>query len=309
MSFFTEVDRWLRHSPLARAQPFIRARMPWLHRALLTSRDLVLPYRSRHGLARYQHRAIERFFAFCPDISGAVLEVGSDVEGAVLKELADRGCRHLIGLNIDVDPSAHLGRGTGKSPAYEMIKGDVRYLPFKHESISAIVSVTAFEHIHEMDVALREMHRVLKPGGIVYSDFGPIWSCSIGHHVFAIVDGVEARHWKPGKNPVPHFAHLLSPPEAVRAAVLEKEWVFPALADEIVRWIYERDGVNRVFYETYVNLFNASPFEIRSLVPVREHVPAAIQKKLEQSCAGYKDFGVRMVEVVLEKPRSAPNRI
>ena len=301
MSFFTEIDRRLRHSVLARAQPFIRARAPWLHHALLVSRDVVLPFKSRYGLSRYQHRALERFHRFVPDLSGTVLEIGSDVEGAVLKELASRGARRLVGLNIDINPAAHGRRGTGDVPEYEIVKGDVRRLPFRDSSISAILSITAFEHVHDIDVALREMHRVLKPGGILYSDFGPIWSCSIGHHVFAIVDGVEARHWKPGRNPVPHYAHLWMPPDALRAAVLEKAWVFPKLADEIVRWIYEGDGVNRIFYEDYAKLFEASPFTVRQLVPVREHVPRDVQRKLEQACPGHKDFGVRMVEVVLEK--------
>jgi SAM-dependent methyltransferase len=301
VSFFSEIDRRLRHSVLARAQPFIRARTPWLHHALLVSRELILPFRSRYGLTRYQHRALERFHRFFPDLSGTVLEIGSDVEGIVLKELSSRGARRLLGLNIDINPEAHGGRGNGGVPTYEIVKADVRRLPFRTGSISAIVSLMAFEHVHDMDVALREMHRVLKPGGIVYSDFGPIWSCSIGHHVFAIVDGVEARHWKPGKNPVPHYAHLLAPPATLRAAVLEKSWVFPKLADAIVRWIYESDGVNRIFYEDYARLFEASPFKVKLLVPVREHVPRKVQKKLEQACPGHKDFGVRMVEVVLEK--------
>ena len=87
MSFFTEIDRLLRHSPLALAQPFIREKTPWLHKALLRGRDVILPFRSRYGLSRYQHRAIERFVAFSPDLSGPVLEVGSD-----LTALSSRSC-------------------------------------------------------------------------------------------------------------------------------------------------------------------------------------------------------------------------
>lgn len=51
MSLATEIDRRLRHSVLARAQPFIRARTPWLHKALLVARDAVLPFRSAYGLS------------------------------------------------------------------------------------------------------------------------------------------------------------------------------------------------------------------------------------------------------------------
>ena len=301
MSLFTEIDRLLRHSVLARAQPFIRARTPWLHQALLVARDAVLPFRSRHGLSRYQHRAIERFSSFSPDLSGTVLEIGSDIQGGVLKELAGRGIPRLVGLNIDVDRTAHAGRGGGRVPDYEIVQGDVRRLPFRDDTMSSILSITAFEHVHDMDVALAEMHRVLKPGGILYSEFGPIWSCSIGHHVEAMVDGVEARHYKPGKNPVPHFAHLLMTPDELRAAVLRTPWVFPTLADAIVDWIYEGPGVNRVFYEDYVEAFRRSPFAIRHLVPVREHVSKGHQEQLERACPGHRDFSVRMVEVVLEK--------
>lgn len=301
MSVSSEIDRVLRHSLLSRIQPFVRARTPWLHQGLLVCRDLILPFRSKHGLARYQHRAIERFYRFSPDLSGPVLEIGSDVNGCVLKELADRGIRRVIGLNLDVVPGAHLDRASRDSSPYEILQGDVRRLPLKTESISAALSITAFEHVHDFADALREIYRVLKPGGLLYSDFGPIWSCSIGHHVAAIVDGVEARHFKPGKNPVPHYAHLLMSPTELRAAVLRTDWVFPKLADAIVDWIYESPGVNRMFYEDYVRLFRESPFRVRHLAPVREHVPGAIQEQLRKAWPGYSDFTVRMVEVVLEK--------
>jgi SAM-dependent methyltransferase len=302
MSVFTEIDRRLRHSMLSRAQPFIRARAPWLHQALIVARDAVLPYESRFGLARYQHRALERFSTFAPDLSGGVLEVGSDVNGGALQEMASRGVKHLVGANIDVRPESHRGRGLGGAPHYEIVQGDVRSLPFADNTFSSIFSITAFEHVHNMDVALHEMHRVLKPGGLLYSEFGPIWSCSIGHHVEAMVDGVEARHERPGRNPVPHFAHLLMSPEQTRDAVLRTRWVFPALADAIVDWIYRGPGVNRVFYEDYVRLFERSPLTVHHLAPVREHVPHALQERLEHSCPGYRDFSVRMVEVVMVKP-------
>jgi hypothetical protein len=120
--------------------------------------------------------------------------------------------------------------------------------------------------------------------------------------VFAIVDGVEARHWKPGKNPVPHFGHLLLSREEMREAVLTHKWVFPRLADAIVDYIYDSPAINRTFYDEYVKYFETSPFRIRQLVPVREHVPARVLAELRSRCRGHDEFGIRMVEVVLEKP-------
>jgi hypothetical protein len=90
-------------------------------------------------------------------------------------------------------------------------------------------------------------------------------------------------------------------PRELHDAVRRTSWVTPALADAIVRWIYEGPAINRVFYEDYVRLFAGSPFRVRHLVPVREHVPADVHARLAQACPGYSDFSVRMVEVVLEK--------
>jgi SAM-dependent methyltransferase len=300
MKFQTHFDRFLRHSILARAQPLIR-KAPWLHEMLLRARDVVLPFRSRFGLSRYQHRAIEAFFACAPDLSGTVLEIGSDADGLVLRELASRGVRNPIGLNIDVNPAAHTARTASELFRYEIIQGDARTLPFKDCSVSSIFSITAFEHILNFDMALAEMHRVLKPGGIVYSDFGPIWSGSVGHHVYAMADGLEARHFKPGKNPVPHYAHLWMTREEMRSAVQQETWVTPALAEAIVYQIYDGTLINRLFYEDYIKLFYTSPLTVRKLEPVRDHVSRRLQERLKTYCQGYTDFSVRMVEVVLQK--------
>lgn len=301
MSWRTEIDRLLRYSWLARAQPFIRSSAPWLHSFLLAARDRLLPFRSEHGVTRYQNRAIERFLSFGPAITGRLLEVGSDVEGRVLRELASRLPGLVIGVNPDVDFTAHSDPRDARRP-YHVVRGDARALPFEDRSFSSILSIATFEHVHDLPTALDEMYRVLEPGALLYTDFGPIWSSSIGHHVFAIVDGVEARHWKPGRNPVPHFAHFLMDPEELRAAVLARAWVFPRLADAIVDWIYFGDGINRLFYEDYVRCFAESRFELLHLSPVREHVSRRRQRALERACPGYTEFGVRMVEAVLRKP-------
>ena len=299
MTWATELDRVLRHSILARFQPAIR-RVPWLHRLLLAGRERVLPFRSRYGLSRYQHRAIERFLAFSPARDRQLLEVGSDLDVATLRELADRGF-WPVGINPDPE---FVGRAVAAGAAghRSLARADARQLPFPDASFSAVFTVAAFEHVHRLELALAELHRVLRPGGLLYSDFGPIWSCSVGHHVYAVVDGVEARHWKPGKNPVPHYAHLLLTPEELRPLLLRRRWVFPTLADAILEWIYRGDGVNRVFYEDYERIFRGSRFVVERLTPVRERVPRRLQRALEERCPGYADFGVRMVEVALRKP-------
>jgi SAM-dependent methyltransferase len=46
---------------------------------------------------------------------------------------------------------------------------DIHRLPFKDNSIDAVMSIAVLEHVREPAKALSEVHRVLKPGGLVLS--------------------------------------------------------------------------------------------------------------------------------------------
>jgi SAM-dependent methyltransferase len=46
---------------------------------------------------------------------------------------------------------------------------DIHDLPFKDNSIDAVMSLAVLEHVREPAVVLKEVHRVLKPGGRVFS--------------------------------------------------------------------------------------------------------------------------------------------
>ena len=50
-------------------------------------------------------------------------------------------------------------------------------------SIDIISSDAVFEHIKEFDVSIKELYRVLKKKGFLYSTFGPLWYSWGGDHV------------------------------------------------------------------------------------------------------------------------------
>lgn len=50
-------------------------------------------------------------------------------------------------------------------------------------SIDIISSDAVLEHIKNMPEVLKEFHRILKPGGVLYSTFGPLWYSWGGDHV------------------------------------------------------------------------------------------------------------------------------
>lgn len=60
------------------------------------------------------------------------------------------------------------------SPVYNpTIIGDAHNLPLKNDSVSAILSISVFEHLHDPKKAAEEIYRVLKPGGkaLIFTHF------------------------------------------------------------------------------------------------------------------------------------------
>lgn len=54
---------------------------------------------------------------------------------------------------------------------------------FSDESFDLIASDAVFEHIRDLKKVLIGFKRILRPGGIVYANFGPLWYCWHGDHV------------------------------------------------------------------------------------------------------------------------------
>lgn len=57
-----------------------------------------------------------------------------------------------------------------------IIKGDIRDIPFEDESLSFVYSINTIEHHSKIDIAIamKEIERVLKPTGMCYVNFGSV---------------------------------------------------------------------------------------------------------------------------------------
>jgi len=91
------------------------------------------------------------------------------------------------------------GNETRKSPLPEYIKketgssvtfiyGDItRRTDFNDNELDVIYSASVLEHIHNLEEAFKEMHRILKPGGIIIHGYNPFF-CPNGGHALGITD-------------------------------------------------------------------------------------------------------------------------
>jgi SAM-dependent methyltransferase len=89
-----------------------------------------------------------------------ILEIGTGT-GGLLRTLRDRG-HHVRGVEINPALIAESRRWFGDLPV-QCVTGVA--LPFAAESFDVVVSFDVFEHIRDSDAHLREVRRVLRPGG------------------------------------------------------------------------------------------------------------------------------------------------
>jgi len=209
----------------------------------------------------YQLQTVDNFVKMLPRRTREILEIGSDIGGEVVCAIAKRTGANVVGIN----PSDAFPSPLKVIPSnVTLLRADGRELPFADASFDAVISVATMEHVQGLDLFLSEVARVLRPGGLFHTDFCPIWSSALGHHVFAVVGNKEARFWKPGKNPVPDYSHLLWSPDEMRE-YLRSGPTSEELIEPIVQWIYFDDSINRCSFEEYIGAFNRSTLFVQSL--------------------------------------------
>ena len=81
---------------------------------------------------------------------------------------------------------AELERQTGRKlsrKGLDLRTADAAALPFADATFGLVISTAAFEHIENLDGAVSEEARVLKPGGLAHIDIHLFTSLSGGHHL------------------------------------------------------------------------------------------------------------------------------
>jgi len=121
----------------------------------------------------------EKYFRKYLEIAPLCVALWRTVEARHLSEIKlnrpilDIGCgwgefAEAFGINIDmgIDLSASDLYAAAKGKMYKNLTlADARDLPFADNSYGSIFSISTFEHIVDTPKLLKEMHRVLKPGG------------------------------------------------------------------------------------------------------------------------------------------------
>lgn len=105
---------------------------------------------------------------------------------------------------------------------------DAQNLIYKDNLFSLVVSLNSFEHIMNPELAITEIHRVLKKDGIVFLKFDPVWTADSGNHFMQYV-----------KEP---WAHLI-------------------YSDEQISEMMKRNGATEVEISSYLHEMNRLPVD------------------------------------------------
>ena len=150
----------------------------------------------RGGLARTSHRLVG---AFLGPGTGLVLDVGTGT-GIAAQALRDLGYTP-VGVDLSLD---QLRLAVARLP---VAQGDAAQLPFADNSVPRAVSTFVSSDLDDFAAAVREIHRVLAPGGRYVAVC--VHPCFDGNHTRRNPDGtvtLRAGYRSAGYAPPSHFS-------------------------------------------------------------------------------------------------------
>jgi len=159
---------------------------------------------------------------------------------------AEAGAR-VIGVDVErknVERSAAFASGCSGA---RFLAGDVERLPFADASFDLVVANDSLEHFRDPGAALREVARVLKPGGSIFIFFTP-WRSPLGSHLYDYIHTP--------------WCHLLFPEWLIRAllerAAAARGAADPAAEAERLMGEYHAE-LNRITLGRYRRILKDNP--------------------------------------------------
>lgn len=210
-------------------------------------------------MEKYQTKAIKSLCENFDIKNKKILEIGGDLSYSVASYLVNNGAKHVTSINIDSKfPTKEI---SNKISAKNLSATELTKY-YNEETFDVVFGVAILEHIDNTSLLLKQIYSVLKKNGLVLLQGGPIWTCSIGHHVWVNCNENIYRFNNQTKNPIPNWYHLLLSPDKMKTFLVDKQNILPEHADKIVSYIYDGRDLSRIGYADLLEVFDKSQFKI-----------------------------------------------
>ena len=223
---------------------------------------------------QYHIDFFQEHLADLPLAGKRVLEIGGGI-GQVLRMLQDHepAIDELVGINNIDYPAVDVGRRA------RLVKADVCAMAFAEHEFDLVFSLATFEHVHDLQRAVQQIHRVLRPGGLLIAKWSPIWNGFDGHHYGATVKVNQIQAIE-----LP-WAHLIFDRTTLGAYLVDGEGFDRNQARQATEAIYESDWLNRQSLQAYRAAFAHPGFEVQrfdeiqcNFGPLMARVSAAVDR-------------------------------
>ena len=213
-------------------------------------------------LMQYQQQSLEIISKYTSFSGKKVLEIGGDMGGHVAIKLIELGAGDVWSINID---DTYFSRDIGNIHWRKVSAYQIEH-HFESNSFDIVLGIAVLEHIGDTQRLSRAIRGVIEPGGVVYLQGGPFWTCCHGHHLVYFMD--DRFYTFTGDNPIPDWLHLLQT-EHEAVETLKDVGVLLSDVDAIVDQIYNGTHINRQRYSQIKQaLYNSD----LNLYYVEEHI-------------------------------------
>lgn len=130
-----------------------------------------------------------------PTSKGPILDLGCG-NGPMVVALLSAG-RECVGIDVSMTwliVAQRMVRDAGYAPVLAAAVAEA--LPFENESLASVVSLDVIEHVRDVPRYMREIDRVVRPGGFVALSTPNRYSLSAEPHVFVWGVGWIPRRWQ-----------------------------------------------------------------------------------------------------------------
>jgi SAM-dependent methyltransferase len=167
-------------------------------------------------------------------------------EGAEAAEMAGRGARRVIGIDIRED----VLQAARQRAVSTGVQNTCLFVSSTKELADIVVSLDAFEHFADPAGILRIINTLLQPTGEVLVSFGPTWHHPLGGHLFSVFP----------------WAHLIFNEKALI------RWRSTFKTDGATRFSEVAGGLNQMTIAKFEELIAGSPLKFTSLelVPIKK---------------------------------------